>query len=76
MAHELKDDYSISSLANYLALALMYGGRLPYTLGEIKALRTEADEAFKKAKKYISKLVLTMPRQQAVNAVSYRNRYS
>ena len=45
-------------MANHSAHTLMLGGRLPYTLGEIKALRAEADEALKRAKKYISKMAL------------------
>ena len=69
LARELKDDYSISSMACYLASALLLGGRLPYTLGELKTLRAEADEAYKRANKYISKVVLTMARQQVMNSV-------
>ena len=70
MARELKDDYSICSMANLTALALLLGGRLPYTLGELKALRAEADEAYKRAKKYISKVALTDARQTVANVVS------
>ena len=45
----------------------MLGGRLPFTLGEVKALRTEADEAYKRAKRYMDKLVLMLARQYDVD---------
>ena len=69
LARELKDDYSIGSMANYSAYALLLGGRIPYTLGEIKALRAEADNAFKRAKKYISKQALACSQYQIVDRV-------
>ena len=53
-------------MANYSACALIFGGRLPFTLAEIKALRSEAGESFKKAKKYIPKLVLILSYQQQI----------
>ena len=69
LARDLKDDYSICSMANCLARALIFGGRLPFTLGEIKALKTEAEKAFKRAKKYISELVLSCFQQELVDEV-------
>ena len=69
LARELKDDYSVFSIANYLACALIFGGRLPFSWGEIKALSTEACEASRRAKKYITKLVLASYQQQIVDEV-------
>ena len=69
LARELKDDYSICSMANYLACALVLGGRLPFTLGEVRALRTEADKAYKRVKKYFSKLSLETLQQQIADRV-------
>ena len=56
-------------MANYSASALCLGGRLPCTLREVKALRTEADDASKRAKKYISKENVAKVRMQIVDAV-------
>lgn len=70
LARKLKDDYCTCSMANNSACALMLGGRLPHTLGELKTLRAEADEAHKRAKKYMSKIVLMIARGTAMDAVS------
>ena len=51
------------------ACALIFGGHLPFTLGEVKALKIEAGEASKRAKKYISKIQRTLPEQQFVDGV-------
>ena len=57
------------SLAYCKACALILGGRIPYNLGEVKALRMEAYEASKRAKKYMSRMILTNYQQQVVDGV-------
>ena len=63
-------------MANTVAYVLILGGRLPYTLEEVKARRMEAHEAFQRAKKYISKLTLESYEQQIVDGVRGMDCYS
>ena len=69
LARDLKDDYCVYSMAICKACALIFGGRLPYTLGEVKALRIEAVEASKRTKKYLSKIIRTLPQQHILDTV-------
>lgn len=63
-------------MANYVACTLILGGRLPYTLREVKNLTAEADEASRRAKKYVSKRILVNYQRQVVDEVRATKAYS
>ena len=55
LARDLRDDFSVLHLANYLAYTLAFGGKIPFTLDDIGTLLNEADKACKLAKRYMGK---------------------